>query len=59
MAKGHESKLFITETTYASGTVRRHVHRTRAVARTFAGKQRAKRNVRRSTVVPATWGPDA
>lgn len=59
MPKGHESKLFITETTYASGAVRRHVHRTRSVARRFAAKKRASRNVSRSAVLPATWGPDA
>lgn len=59
MAKDHESKLFITVTTFHSGRVQRHVHRTRSAARIFQTKQKVRRAVSACTIDPATWGPDA
>ena len=59
MPKGHESKLFITVTTFHSARVQRHVHRTRAAARRFQTKQKTRRAVAACTIDSATWGPDA
>lgn len=59
MPKGHESKLFIVQTTYTSGRVVHRVMRTRAKARRLHKDQAAKRNVAHVRIVPATWGPDA
>lgn len=59
MPKNHESKLFIVRTIYTSGKIKHQVNRTRKAARDLAETKRAQRNVRFSTVLPATWGPDA
>ena len=59
MSKSHESKLFVVETEYYSGRNVAHVFRTRAAARRFRDKQKAKKSVWFSVVVSAVWGPDA